>query len=165
MKLLSFNEQVFVCQLFEGAQDCTAAARQAGYRSQSKDGMNQLAYRLMQSPRILAAIRAETQRRSALLLPKAMKAIETLIDNPARADHWKAVQLIHKTAFDQAKAAEVNVTINNGDREQRMERIRAFAKAHNLDLGKFLGLQGEQAEAIDAKFEEIPADDLMKEFM
>jgi phage terminase small subunit len=155
MKLLSLNEQIFVCELFDGATNIKQAAKKAGYRSQSDKGLGMIATRLMQNPRIIAALQAETRRRTAMLLPKAVRSMEALLDNPSRADHFKAVQLIHKTAFEEVRKKEaIDMAVDSiSNRQAKMERIRELARKHGVtDLSRYLGLE---ASVQDAEFKEV----------
>lgn len=155
MKLLSLNEQIFVCELFDGSTNIKQAARKAGYRSQSDKGLGMIATRLIQNPRIIAAIQVETRRRTAMLLPKAVKAIENILDQPNRADHWKAVQRIHETAYAEVKKKEAwEMAVDSiENRQAKLERIRELAKKHGVtDLSRYLGLE---QPVQDAEFKEV----------
>lgn len=152
MQKLPVIEQMFVCNLFTSPKSITKAAELAGYTAASRGALRVKAHTLLHSGRISAAVVEESKRRTVFLLPKAQRALEDVLDNPAHADHFKAI----KTVRDDGGASKViervlNVKIELSQTE-KIKSIIKFAQDHGQDPKLLLGFD---PATIDAEFEEI----------
>lgn len=92
------------CHLVIQSQDGSRkeAARLAGYQCQN-DHMKRQAYVLLQDERVLEAIHEMDVRRLTMLGGKALRAVESQIDNPYSKGHMKAVEMAMDRAFPLAQ--------------------------------------------------------------
>jgi phage terminase small subunit len=97
--LANDKQRAFVLCLYEvprGNGAAPAAARMAGFgTSTSSDcSMRVNAFRLMHNPRILAAIAEEDIRRIKTSAPRAIRALQNLIEDPTHKGHERALQMV-----------------------------------------------------------------------
>lgn len=96
-KLTALTEQqrLFVIHYVEtGGDNATESARAAGYAEGEGAGIRVQAHRLLRMPRVIAAIREESERCLSLDLPEARLALTELLKNKQHKDHFAAVKLL-----------------------------------------------------------------------
>ena len=164
MRKLPYQEQLFVCNLYMGTRTVSSAMRQAGYTAATPNALRVHAHTLLHSERIIAALKEESKRRTATLLPAAQRALGNLLENPNHADHFKAIKMVRddggvSAAVERVLNVKVKVEVSDSD---KIKAIAAFATSHGIDPKTLLGFDP-GAEVIEGEFEEV--DDLMKDFV
>ena len=153
MSKLTAQEQLFVLCFFENGGNQSAALESAGYEFKNRNTKARLANYYIHTDRINAAIAEESKRRTAMLAPKVQKALENIIDNPQHQDHFKALKMARDDAgISRAVERVLNVKVEVSDAD-KIEAIRLFAIAHNMDPQKLLGFNPDKA--VEAEFSEV----------
>lgn len=106
-----------------------AAARKAGYgRPNSKPkAVGDIAWRLMQDPRILAAIAEESRNLVRGGAPEAVAALLNLVRDPEHKDHARAIAMVLDRTDPITTHQQIDVTHRHVDPEQEeIEELRAL---------------------------------------
>jgi hypothetical protein len=157
MKALpSDRHRIFVLSLYEVPRGYGAnvkAAKMAGFgtATSSAKSWSVIAARLAHDDKILAAIHEEDQRRIRASAPRAIRALENLLENPGHRDHGRAIGIV----MDRVHPAETTHTVKVEHQghvvvatAEVMERIAKLATRAGLDPLRL-------APPIDAEFVEI----------
>jgi hypothetical protein len=158
MRACSPNERAFVVALVEsGGTNHTLSAIHAGIGG-NPDASKTAAYRIMQRPRVHAAIREEADKR---LRGGAILAASVLIEiasDPMHKDRFKAAEnLLNRAGLMVENVSRHIIEDHRSDNELLMA-IAMIAKKNGLDPSKLLGKPLEKANVVDAEFTEV-ADD------
>jgi nucleotide-binding universal stress UspA family protein len=160
MKALpSDRHRIFVLSLYQiprghGAQ--VKAAKMAGFgtATTSANSWSVIASRLAHDDKILEALREEDERRIRASAPRAIRALEHLIETPDHKDHGRAIGMV----LDRVHPAETTHTLKVEHRvpvmvatAEVLERIAKLAARAGLDPLRL-------APPIDAEFVELPTD-------
>lgn len=96
-------------QLKPGYGAATRAARLAGFgtATSSADSMAVIGHRLMHDERILRAVAEEDQKRIRATAPRAIRALEALIEDPKSKDHARGIAMV----LDRVHPAEAISTV------------------------------------------------------
>ena len=98
MEALTPMQRAFVEALFVlGTGKYTAAARMAGHTG-TEGSLRVWAHRAAHNPKVVAAIREESDRRCVTLLPVAHKALENIVRDGESKDHFAAVKHVQALA-------------------------------------------------------------------
>jgi hypothetical protein len=157
MKALpSDRHRIFVLSLYEVPRGYGAnvkAAKMAGFgtATSSAKSWSVIAARLAHDEKILAAIHEEDQRRIRASAPRAIRALENLLENPDHRDHGRAIGIV----MDRVHPAETTHTVKVEHQvpvviatEEVLARIRQLAIKAGLDPLRL-------APPIEAEFVEI----------
>lgn len=170
------RQRAFVTCLFEvdGRGDvlsAAACARAAGYAGDAHQ-VSAAAQKLLQDPRIQAAIKAETQRHLHSLGPKALQHLQAIMGDRTHKDQFKAVNVILERVDPTVQKIDAHVTHEVVDhRRDALNELRALI-ALGVSQGKleelfgYTGLQALQrqlaedtkAPIIDAEYTEVPTE-------
>lgn len=154
MRELTIPQQRFVVALVElGARNNTQAAMMAGYGG--TDAARKVAAKvLMRSPKVLAAIREEADKRlrSGALLA-ASRLYELIDSNDEKVALKASIETLNRSDLIVATEHRVTVT-DNRSREDVIKAIVAMAKKNNLDPKTLLGFDPE-VKPVDAEFKEV----------
>lgn len=161
MSKLTSQEQLFVLLFFENGGNQTQAIIDAGYDYKNHNSAKVGAHHHIHRPAIMEALKEESQRRTVMMAPKVQAALEHLVDAAEHPDHFKALKLFRDDAgISRAveRVLKVNVTVTDSE---KIDAIKAFAIAHNMDPKKLLGFNpddGKPPETVDAEFSEVDAE-------
>ena len=154
MSKLDAQEQVFVLCFFENGGNQSKAYADAGYVFPTEGARRRGAHYLVHKKEIMEAIKEESQRRTVWMAAKVQSAMEALVDNPQHPDHFKALKLMRDDAgISRAVERVLNVKVEVSDAD-KIEAIKLFAIAHNLDPKRLLGFNPEEP-AVEAEFSEV----------
>ena len=131
------------------------AAKDAGYGSMKMAG-----FRLMQRPDVIAALQELGNGKLLSLAPKAIHALQMLVDDPNHKDHGKAVfAVLDRTGFHSKTEHKVTSVLRLND-TQVLSAIHSLAGELGMDPRKLLGSraaapsrEAEDAEVIDYEAE------------
>ncbi len=109
------KQRAFVVALFLAPMKRGAliyAARAAGYGTDdsTNKSLGVMAARLMADERVQEAIAEESHKRLRGLAPRAIVAIESLVNNPAHKDHGRALDMVISRADPVATTHNVRVS-------------------------------------------------------
>ena len=154
MRVLTEGQRAFViAHLLDGGRNNTQAAIMAGYGGTPESARTR-AFELMRTPKILAAIREEADRRLRSGAALAASALLEMAADPMHKDRYKAsVELLNRAGM---VVEDVKRVIHEDYRSNAEIKtaILALAKANNLDI-KALGIA---EEPLEAEFEELSSD-------
>jgi hypothetical protein len=154
--LTSDRHRIFVLSLYEVPRGYGAhvkAAKMAGFgtATSSAKSWSVIASRLAHDDKILAAIYEEDQRRIRASAPRAIRALEHLLEDPSHRDHGRAIGLVmertHPAETTHHLKVEHRVPVMVATAEV-MERISQLARRAGLDPLRL-------APPIDAEFVEV----------
>lgn len=161
MAALTENQRRFVYHmLITGGANATNSARAAGY-SDGKEGdsgnpAGVAGYRLAHSPKILAAMKEEGDRRLRGGVVLGASVLIEIAGDVLHKDRYKAAcRLLDQAGLgiEHKQTIEVKHTVTE---EAKIEEVRKLALQLGLDPRQLLG----QAGIIDAEFTEVSDDDL-----
>lgn len=135
------------CYVFNGANGA-AAARAAGY-SDAAEGAKVRAHGLLQRDDVQEAIKALCSRYLFSLAPKAILALNNLLDDPKHPKHDKAIEMaLSRSGHGDRSTVDVNVsgnvTVNHTDqalRDLRMLKDMGASRAMLLETFGYSGLE------------------------
>jgi hypothetical protein len=139
--LPSDRHRVFVLALYQvkpGYGAHVKAAKLAGFgtSTSSAKSWSVIASRLANDDKILEAIREEDEKRIRSSSPRAIRALENLIENPTHKDHARGIGMV----LDRVHPVETthHVKVDHHHKlglppEQVLQRIRALALMAGLD--------------------------------
>jgi len=142
--LSSDKRRAFVCAyLLEPPGRCAQinAARKAGYGTpRTKPGhMANIAWRLMQDPRLVAAIAEESRKMLRVGSPEAVNALLNMVRDPEHKSHARAVEMV--LARSDPPVVHQTMTVEHRHSEGDMiELVRRFAKEIGVDEATLLGV-------------------------
>lgn len=150
MLSLSDRQRKFVVAYYDNGANGAEACRMAGY-SQAEGIPKAQAWRLMQMPKIQAALKELGDAKFYEMAPKAINRMNALTDMPNHKDHFGAVKyVLGQAGFRETREVNVNTTISADD---DMKAILRISHATGLDPTAVAGLN-----AVDVEFEEVPHD-------
>lgn len=127
----------------------------AGYKG-SYEGCKKMVQRLLKNPVILDAIREASSVKLKAMTPKAVDAIEHVIEDPNHRDHVKAIfGVLDRTGLHAVAETHSTVTMT---KPIMVGRIRAMAETLGLDVAKllpFLRAETVQQESVNTDFTEV----------
>jgi hypothetical protein len=155
--LLSDRHRMFVLSLYEiprGYGAHVKAAKMAGFgtATTSAKSWSVIASKLAHDEKILEAMREEDERRIRASAPRAIRALEHLIETPDHKDHGRAIGMV----LDRVHPAETTHTVKV---EHQVPLVVATAEvlARIAKLAARAGLDPLRlAPPIDAEFVELP---------
>ncbi|HUI12559.1 MAG TPA: hypothetical protein VL048_03705 [Xanthobacteraceae bacterium] len=157
--LANDRQRAFVCALFDAPRKegrVIFAARAAGYGSadSTNKSLSVIGSRLHVSDKIQAAIAEESQRRMRGLSPRAIKALEDLIDDPTHRDHARGIAMVLDRSDPVATTHNVVV-----EHREPHELVKATEKvlARIEELAARAGVR-ELPPPIDAEFSVVPVE-------
>lgn len=163
MKALSEPQRAFVNALIEtGAEDYTRAAAMAGYGG-TEGSRRVSACKLMQNPKVLAAMREEADRRIHGSVLLATAALEEIVRDKQHKDRFKAAdRLLERAGLIVETSHRVTVE-DNRTTEEIEKRVTELAVKYGLNPKQLLGRVStgvaEKNNAVDAEFTEVPPED------
>jgi phage terminase small subunit len=147
MLALTEMQRNFVIHYVEtGGDNATASARAAGYQT----GERVRAHELLRHPRVLAAMKEETERRLQEDLPAARFALAQVVRNPAHKDHLSAVKLT--LALQGLSAINKSEHVHTVDTASLADQIKMLEAQLPVSLRKRL------TGPIDVPFEVVDED-------
>jgi hypothetical protein len=118
------------------------ALKMAGHKG-SYDAVNKMAYRLMHNPMVLEALKEGAVAQLGGMVPRVVKALSNIIDNPSDRNHYKAIDgLLNRTGFHEVKEQKTTVT-HEVDTHDLIAKIRAMTEKlgiASIDPDKLRGL-------------------------
>jgi phage terminase small subunit len=143
MRKLTDKQRAFVIQYLEYPVSSGASAvRRAGYSTAGASGAGSKveARRLLQKPRVLAAIREELDARFKSDAVVARRALLDIVNDKAHPHRLKAATaLLDRGGFHSMHEQKISVEHRDMTAEGMIERITALAGELNLDPRKLLG--------------------------
>lgn len=154
MKALTAMQQRFVLALLiQGTSDYSAAAKEAGYSTNTPGSLYAASSRLAHDAKVQAALHEESQRTLNGLAPLALAKLKLRVgDDSAPKEQLKAVEMTLNRAGLHART-EHKVVVEHATDEEKIARIMALAKAMNLDPAQLLG---EAGVVIEGEYTEVP---------
>jgi len=158
--LATDRHRMFVLSLYEiprGYGAHVKAAKMAGFgtATTSAKSWSVIASRLAHDEKILEAMREEDERRIRASAPRAIRALQHLVEDPDHRDHGRAIGMV----LDRVHPIETTHTVKVEHRvpvvvatAEVMERIARLAKRAGLDPLRL-------APPIDAEFVELTTDE------
>ncbi len=149
---LTPQQRAFVLAMLDtGGQDNSKAASLAGYGGDNPGSDRVQAHRLAHSPKVLAAIKEEANKR---LHSGAILGASVLIEiarDVCHKDRYKAAsELLSRGGL--IMATEHKITVERKDDQAMIAKITALATQLGLDPKQLLG---QAAPTIDAEFEDV----------
>jgi hypothetical protein len=159
--LRSDRHRIFVLSLYEVPRGYGAhvkAAKMAGFgtATTSAKSWSVIASRLAHDEKILEAVHEEDQRRIRASAPRAIRALEHLLETPDHRDHGRAIGIV----MDRVHPAETTYTVKVEHQvpivvatAEVLERIRQLATKAGLDPMRLAPptIEGEFVEISDEK--------------
>jgi hypothetical protein len=156
MRALTKRQRAFVVELLlRGDDNHTAAARAAGYKdSESDAGIRVTAYRLTHDPKVLAALKEESERRLRSTLPMAVNVVAKIANDETakHGDRLKAASMI----MNRAGMSDTIEHHHVHEHKLADDELLAEAKAAGIDTTPYLPALPPPAEQVeDAEFSEV----------
>ena len=138
MAALDDRRRAFVLALYEvprGFGAATAAARLAGFgtASSSAKAMSVIASRLMHDAKVIEALQEEDKRRIQACAPRAIRALELLVENPDHKGHERAIAEILSRVHPVETRHEVSVVHRIDHDAEAVAQLRAL---RSLDVAR-----------------------------
>jgi hypothetical protein len=163
MAALDYRRRAFVVALYQaprgfGAQ--TTAAKMAGFGTaeSSQLSMSSIASKLMSETRIIEALAEEDKRRIRSAAPRAIRALEHLVENPDHRDHMRAIDAVLSRVHPIETRHTVEVTHrvdHDAEAVAQLRTLRSLGVAREKLIEVFgfsgLGRYERMLEAEDAK--------------
>lgn len=159
MQALNEKQRRFVLALYQvkpghGAQ--VRAAKLAGYKCTTPESWAAFASRLIHDQKVQAALREHDQKVLRASAPRALRALQGLVEDPGHRDHARGIGMV----LDRVHPVETRHFVRSEheyvhrvvvDEETALRRIAEIAKRVGLDPRKI-------APTIDAEFTAIEND-------
>jgi hypothetical protein len=140
---------------FKGAKEAAARKARFGKPNSSATTLSQIGYRILQDPRMIAAIAEEGRKflRSSIA-PEAIKALENMVRDPEHKDHARAVAMVLDRTDPLVAHQQIDVTHKHVDADQEgIEELRALRQlgtSHEKLVELFGGNGLARLEALEA---------------
>ena len=139
MARLDPRRRAFILALYEqprGHGAATNAARAAGFGTakSSAMAMAQIASRLMHDDRVIAALEEEDKRRIRRAAPRAIRALERLLENDEHKDHARAIGMTLDRVHPIETRHEVTVTHkidHDAEAVAELRMLKSLGVAHD----------------------------------
>jgi hypothetical protein len=152
------RHRAFVRALYDvrpgfGAQVKAAKASGWGCENSTPQSMSVIASRLAHDERVLEAIREEDEKRIRASAPRAIRALSSLIENPASRDHARGIAMV----LDRVHPAETQhtVKVQHDVTPNFKETAQVHARIAELTAKFRVPLPAPAANVIDGEFSEI----------
>jgi phage terminase small subunit len=152
------RHRAFVRALYEvrpghGASVKAAKAAGWGCETSTPQSMATIASRLAHDERVLDAIREEDEKRIRASAPRAIRALSSLIENPASRDHARGIAMV----LDRVHPAETQhtVKVQHDVTPDFRETAQIHARIAELTAKFRVPLPAPAAHVIDGEFSEI----------
>jgi hypothetical protein len=141
MKLLNDRQRDFVLAMItQGTSNYTAAARTAGY--EDSENIRRQATRLAHDPKILAAIKEESEKRMQAAVGVAANVLVEIAQNETHKDQLKAATaLLNRGGLHEMTEQRITHDVSS-DAKSLLARFAVLAGALGVDPARILGRAG-----------------------
>ena len=138
MEVLDDRRKAFVLELYAaplGQGSAAGAARRAGFGTAKSSALSMevIASRLMHDDRVVAAFAEEDKRRIRRAAPRAIRALERLVEDPDHKDHARSISMILDRTHPVETRHEVSV-VHRVDHDA--EAVAQLRTLKSLDVAR-----------------------------
>lgn len=139
MRRLTERERKFVVAWYLLGGNQSRAYVAAGYAAPNRNTIDANASAVAHRPKVLAAIKEYAHSRLGSMVPLALSAMEEILRDPGHKDRAKVIQMVtDRTGLHATTEHKVTVE-HTDDREEKLRRLAALAKANGVDPRRLLG--------------------------